>query len=156
MPGCRAVRHPVHCTLPSPSTASPGEIRSCLGVFCRGTDSKFPQLPLGCSTFAFFGISHPMSRRQFLWRATQAVAATGLPAWAHTAQAAEEALTARTINLGCSIALTGPLGQAGIEQVAGMKAAFAEVNAAGGVHGREIRMDPKDDGYVAARTLKNV
>ena len=37
-----------------------------------------------------------------------------------------------------------------------MKAAFAEVNAAGGVHGREIRMDPKDDGYVAARTLKNV
>src|SRR3989344_4032188 len=119
MPGCRAVRHPVHCRLPSPSTASPGESRSFLGMFCRGTDSKFPQLPLGCSTFAFFGISH-------------------------------------TINLGCSIALTGPLGQAGIEQVAGMKAAFAEVNAAGGVHGREIRMDPKDDGYVAARTLKNV
>lgn len=97
-----------------------------------------------------------MSRRHFLLRATQAVAATGLPAWAHTAMAAEEALTARTINLGCSIALTGPLGQAGTEQVAGMKAAFAEVNAAGGVHGREIRMEPRDDGYVASRTLKNV
>jgi len=70
--------------------------------------------------------------------------------------AAEEALTARSVTLGCSIALTGPLGQAGIEQVAGMKAAFAEVNAAGGVLGREIRMEVKDDGYVAARTLKNV
>ena len=97
-----------------------------------------------------------MSRRQFLLRATQAAAATGLPAWAHTALAAEEALSARHVTLGCSIALTGPLGQAGIEQVAGMKAAFVEVNAAGGVHGREIRMEPKDDGYVAARTLKNV
>ncbi len=38
---------------------------------------------------------------------TQAVAATGLPAWAHTAMAAEEALTARSVTLGCSIALTG-------------------------------------------------
>ena len=97
-----------------------------------------------------------MSRRQFLLRATQVAAATGLPTWAHTAAAAEEALTPKSLTLGCSIALTGPLGQAGIEQVAGMKAAFAEVNQAGGVHGREIRMEPKDDGYVAARTLKNV
>jgi branched-chain amino acid transport system substrate-binding protein len=97
-----------------------------------------------------------MSRRQFLLRATQVAAATGLPAWAHTAMAAEEALSARHVTLGCSIALSGPLGQAGIEQVAGMKAAFAEVNQAGGVHGREIRMEPRDDGYVAARTLKNV
>lgn len=97
-----------------------------------------------------------MSRRQFLLRATQAVAATGLPVWAHTATAAEEALTARSVTLGCSIALTGPLGQAGIEQVAGMKAAFAELNQAGGVNGREIRLDVKDDAYVAARTLQNV
>lgn len=97
-----------------------------------------------------------MSRRQFLLRATQAVAATGLPVWAHTATAAEEALTARSVTLGCSIALTGPLGQAGIEQVAGMKAAFAELNQAGGVNGREIRLEVKDDAYVAARTLQNV
>ena len=97
-----------------------------------------------------------MSRRQFLLRATQAAAATGLPLWAHTASAADEGLTPRSITLGCSIALTGPLGQAGIEQVAGMKAAFAEINAAGGVHGREIRLETRDDGYVAARTLKNV
>lgn len=97
-----------------------------------------------------------MSRRQFLLRATQAVAATGLPVWAHTASAAEEALTARSVTLGCSIALTGPLGQAGIEQVAGMKAAFAELNQAGGVNGREIRLEVKDDAYVAARTLQNV
>ena len=76
--------------------------------------------------------------------------------WAHNAMAADEGLTGRSLTLGCSIALTGPLGQAGTEQVAGMKAAFAEVNAAGGVYGREIRMEVKDDGYVASRTLKNV
>ncbi|MFY3385441.1 ABC transporter substrate-binding protein [Paracidovorax sp. MALMAid1276] len=97
-----------------------------------------------------------MSRREFLLRATQAVAACGLPGLAPTAMAAEEALSSRHLTLGCSIALSGPLGQAGIEQVAGMKAAFAEVNQAGGVHGREIRMEPKDDAYVAARTLQNV
>ena len=68
-----------------------------------------------------------MSRRQFLLRTTQAVAATSLPTWALPALAAEEALSARHVTLGCSIALTGPLGQAGIEQVAGMKAAFSEL-----------------------------
>ncbi|MES2610008.1 MAG: ABC transporter substrate-binding protein [Pseudomonadota bacterium] len=97
-----------------------------------------------------------MSRRHFLLRATQMAAATSLPVWASTANAADEPLSAKHINLGCSIALTGPLGQAGIEQVAGMKAAFAELNQAGGVHGREIRMDAKDDAYVASRTLQNV
>ena len=97
-----------------------------------------------------------MSRREFLLRATQAAAATGLPAWALAANAADDGLTAKSLTLGCSIALTGPLGQAGIEQVAGMKAAFAEVNQAGGVQGREIRLEVKDDGYVASRTLKNV
>ena len=97
-----------------------------------------------------------MSRRQFLLRATQAAAATGLPVWAHNAMAADEGLTAKSLTLGCSIALTGPLGQAGTEQLAGMKAAFAEVNAAGGVYGREIRMEVKDDAYVPSRTLKNV
>ena len=97
-----------------------------------------------------------MSRRQFLLRATQTAVATSLPGWAHNAMAADDGLTAKSLTLGCSIALTGPLGQAGIEHVAGIKAAFAEVNAAGGMYGREIRMEVKDDAYVASRTLKNV
>jgi ABC-type branched-subunit amino acid transport system substrate-binding protein len=97
-----------------------------------------------------------MSRRQFLLRATQAVATAGLPAWAPVAGAAEEWMTSRYVNLGCSIALSGPLGQAGIEHVAGMKAAFTQLNHAGGVHGREIRMEARDDGYVASRTLQNI
>ena len=75
-----------------------------------------------------------MSRRQFLLRATQTAVATSLPAWAHNAMAADDGLTAKSLTLGCSIALTGPLGQAGIEHVAGIKAAFAEVNAAGGMY----------------------
>ena len=55
-----------------------------------------------------------MSRRHFLLRATQAVAAAGLPAWSHSVLAAEEALSAKHVTLGCSIALTGPLGIAGM------------------------------------------
>ncbi len=97
-----------------------------------------------------------MSRRHFLLRATQALAATGLPAWAHTTRAADIELPARQLTLGCSIALSGPLGAAGVEQVAGMQAAFAEVNRQGGIHGREILLDIKDDGYVPANTLQNV
>lgn len=97
-----------------------------------------------------------MSRRHFLLRTTQALAATGLPVWVHTARSAEIEVPARQITLGCSIALSGPLGAAGVEQVAGMKAAFAEVNRQGGIHGREILLDIQDDGYVPAKTLKNV
>lgn len=97
-----------------------------------------------------------MSRRQFLWRATQAVATAGLPAWTPVARASQEWMSARYVNLGCSIALSGTLGQAGIEQVSGMQAAFTALNHAGGVHGREIRMESRDDGYVASRTLQNV
>jgi branched-chain amino acid transport system substrate-binding protein len=37
-----------------------------------------------------------------------------------------------------------------------MKAAFSEVNKASGVDGREIRMEPKADCYLASRTLRKV
>jgi branched-chain amino acid transport system substrate-binding protein len=37
-----------------------------------------------------------------------------------------------------------------------MKAAFSEVNKASGVDGREIRMEPKADCYLASRTMRNV
>jgi ABC-type branched-subunit amino acid transport system substrate-binding protein len=97
-----------------------------------------------------------MSRRQFLLRATQAAVVSGLPAWISSAQAAEESMSSKHLILGSSLALTGPLGQAGIDQVEGMKAAFAELNQAGGIHGREIRLDVRDDAYVASRTLQNV
>jgi len=98
-----------------------------------------------------------MSRRHFLLKTTQTVAAVSFPSWIRTASAAaQDSLTPSSLTLGCSIALAGPLGQSGIEQVAGMQAAFAEVNQSGGVHGRVIRMQPKDDGYVATRTLQNV
>lgn len=97
-----------------------------------------------------------MSRRQFLLRTSHALAATSLPLWAANASAADAPLSNKHISLGCSIALSGPLGAAGTEQVEGMKAAFAELNRAGGLYGREIRMEIKDDAYVASRTLKNV
>ena len=97
-----------------------------------------------------------MSRRDFLLHSTQALAVGTMPAWMRHSHAAETEGVGRVVTLGCSMALSGPLGAAGLEQVAGMKAAFHEINRSGGIHGREIALQVMDDAYVPARTLKNV
>jgi len=97
-----------------------------------------------------------MQRRLFLNRLAQSAAAVGLPGWMSRAHAAEEGLTAQSVNIGTSLSLTGILAGAGQEHTTGIKAAFAAVNQAGGVHGRELRLTAKDDGYSAPRTLENV
>ena len=97
-----------------------------------------------------------MSRRDFLLHSTQALAVGTMPAWMRHSLAAESEGVGRVVTLGCSMALSGPLGAAGLEQVAGMKAAFHEINRSGGIHGREIALQVMDDAYVPARTLKNV
>ena len=38
----------------------------------------------------------------------------------------------------------------------GILAAFKEVNAAGGVHGRQLRLISKDDGYEPEQTITNI
>ncbi|MCD2341770.1 ABC transporter substrate-binding protein [Ideonella azotifigens] len=92
-------------------------------------------------------------RRQFLVRSSAlALAATGLP----VARAADEALGPQQVTLGCSLAMTGPLGGAGTAHVAGIKAAFRAVNENGGINGRNLRLAVRDDAYVATRTLENV
>lgn len=55
--------------------------------------------------------------------------------------------------LGSTLALSGPMANAGQAMAAGIQAAIAEVNAKGGVHGRQLRLTVKDDAYDPERTL---
>ncbi|NDY92829.1 ABC transporter substrate-binding protein [Ideonella livida] len=97
-----------------------------------------------------------MHRRRFLHAAASLPAGAALTLGGRSAQAAEDGVTAQSLTLGSSLALSGPLGSAGQEHVAGLQAALATVNAQGGVHGRELRLEVRDDGYQPARTVENV
>jgi ABC-type branched-subunit amino acid transport system substrate-binding protein len=52
-----------------------------------------------------------------------------------------------TIVIGQGLALSGPNQGQGIAVKSGVELAFAEVNAAGGIRGREVEIDFFDDGY---------
>lgn len=60
------------------------------------------------------------------------------------------------ILIGMSTALTGPAADLGIEVRDGVKAAFAEANSHGGIHGRKLRLRVLDDGYEPSRTAPNM
>ncbi|RYF62796.1 MAG: ABC transporter substrate-binding protein, partial [Comamonadaceae bacterium] len=60
------------------------------------------------------------------------------------------------IKIAQSTALTGPLGDLGSAMHQGAKAAFAGINAKGGVHGRTIELVTLDDAYEVPKALANV
>ena len=53
-------------------------------------------------------------------------------------------------------ALDGPAAALGLGMQTGLRAAFAEANAAGGVHGRQIALESFDDGYEPDRSIDHV
>ncbi|PHR27121.1 MAG: leucine/isoleucine/valine-binding protein [Desulfotalea sp.] len=57
--------------------------------------------------------------------------------------------------LGQSCALSGPAQNLGLEMRSGLLAAFAEVNDRGGIHGREIILLSRDDGYEPDKAVRN-
>ena len=59
------------------------------------------------------------------------------------------------IVIGQSSALSGPAAELGTEMRQGILAHFAEVNAAGGVHGRSLELVSLDDGYEPDRAAAN-
>lgn len=69
---------------------------------------------------------------------------------------AEPGVSAETITLGQSTALSGPLGDLGQEVLKGAKVYFDALNARGGVNGRNIKLVSKDDAYDSKKTLENV
>lgn len=73
-----------------------------------------------------------------------------------TVLGAEPGVTPDTILIGQSAASTGPLAEFGRDMMNGTQAYLAEVNANGGVHGRQVKVVMLDDGYVPQRTVDNV
>jgi branched-chain amino acid transport system substrate-binding protein len=67
----------------------------------------------------------------------------------------QNGFAAGSIVLGQSCALSGPAKNLGLEMRAGLLAAFSKVNDEGGVHGRDILLISKDDGYEPDRAVKN-
>jgi branched-chain amino acid transport system substrate-binding protein len=96
-----------------------------------------------------------MLRRQFLSLAPQAAVLASAPALISSAWA-QEGVSAKTLSIGCSGALTGPLAGYGTSLKAGIEAAMAQINAKGGVHGRAMQLQMVDDAYNPARTVENV
>lgn len=70
--------------------------------------------------------------------------------------AAEQGVTADTINFAQVAALEGPAAALGQGMQQGLTAAFEEVNRAGGVYGRKIVLTSMDDGYEPDRSAAEV
>jgi branched-chain amino acid transport system substrate-binding protein len=78
--------------------------------------------------------------------------AAALPAYAQGVPG----VSADQVVLGHSGPLTGPLQDLGTEVLRGAQLYFDALNSRGGVHGRKVKLLPKDDGYEPQRTLQNV
>jgi ABC-type branched-subunit amino acid transport system substrate-binding protein len=70
--------------------------------------------------------------------------------------AAQQGVTDTEIVIGDILPMTGPPALLGVAHNLGVKAAVAEVNAAGGINGRKLRLISEDDGYVPTRTVQGV
>jgi branched-chain amino acid transport system substrate-binding protein len=96
-----------------------------------------------------------MQRRHFLSFLPQAAVLASTPAFIRPAFA-QEGFNARTITIGCSGALSGPLAAFGQDLKLGAEAAMTQLNAKGGINGRALQLQMLDDGYVPTRTVDNV
>ncbi len=91
------------------------------------------------------------------WRAAAllAVALPGSALGAAAATAAERGVSAERVLFGQSAAFSGPAGELGRNMRLGIEAAFAEVNARGGVHGRRLDLESLDDAYEPEAAIAN-
>jgi len=84
--------------------------------------------------------------------AVSALALTGLPAAAQT-KVTDQGISATEIVVGTHQDLSGPIKFWGVPVSNGMKMAVEEINAAGGIHGRKIKMVLEDSGYDPKRAV---
>src|SRR5262249_17775713 len=66
---------------------------------------------------------------------------------------AEDGVSADTIMFGQAAVLEGPAAALGTGMRTGLNAAFDEINAKGGVHGRKIKLTSVNDGYEPDRAI---
>ncbi len=97
-----------------------------------------------------------MQRRQFVSLVSSAVALTASPVLMRSAYAQEAGVSAKSIAIGCSADVTGPLAAFGEDIRQGAGAALAQINGRGGIHGRTLQLNIMDDQYDPARTVENV
>ena len=97
-----------------------------------------------------------MQRRQFVTIAPRLVAGLAAPALVRNAFAQDAGISSKSLTIGCSASLTGPLAGFGRDIKQGAEAALAQINARGGIHGRMVQLQILDDGYVPQRTTENV
>ncbi|MDI3561496.1 ABC transporter substrate-binding protein [Bradyrhizobium sp. Arg816] len=84
--------------------------------------------------------------------AVSAVVLTCLPAAAQT-KVTNEGISASEIVIGTHQDLSGPIKGWGVPVANGMKMATEEINAAGGINGRKIRLVVEDSGYDPKRAV---
>lgn len=72
------------------------------------------------------------------------------------AHAQDPGVTDTEILIGDVLPVSGPVALLGYAHTLGVKAAVAEVNAAGGINGRMVRAITEDDGYVNSRTIESM
>ena len=84
--------------------------------------------------------------------AVSALALTQLPAAAQT-KVTNEGISASEIVIGTHQDLSGPIKVWGVPVSNGMKMAAEEINAAGGIHGRKIKLILEDSGYDPKRAV---
>ncbi|MGZ6076926.1 MAG: ABC transporter substrate-binding protein [Myxococcaceae bacterium] len=65
-------------------------------------------------------------------------------------------VTDTEVLMGMSAAFSGPSQELGTRMKLGIDTGFSEVNAAGGVNGRQLRLVALDDGYEGTRALENM
>ena len=92
--------------------------------------------------------------RNVLLRALSVAFLAGITA--ATPARAEDGVTADKIVFGQAAVLTGPASALGQGMKVGLEAAFAEVNAAGGVKGRKLELKTLDDGYEPNKSIEVV
>ncbi len=85
----------------------------------------------------------------------RAAAVIGLAALPLIGAAQQQGVTDTEIVLGEVLPLTGAASVGSLGLSSGHKMAIAEVNAAGGLHGRRVRLISEDDGYVVARSIQS-
>ncbi len=84
--------------------------------------------------------------------AVSALALTHLPAAAQT-KVTNEGISATEIVIGTHQDLSGPVKGWGVPVSNGMKMAVEEINAAGGINGRKIKLIVEDSGYDPKRAV---
>src|SRR5205814_6660435 len=92
-----------------------------------------------------------LTRRTFSMQQSQLTIVAGLSillaaGWSDVA-AAEAGVSSDAILFGQAAALDGPSSALGRGMRQGILAAFGEINARGGVHGRQLKLISRDDGY---------